>query len=77
MTWLAEKGLSWTYQGQAAIAVSESGRQDLVQRGFIPEAVSVVHNGVEVSARGNGASHSKEEATSSELHERSRRWRPV
>lgn len=51
-TWLTEKGLSWTYRGQLAVTVSDSGRRELIDRGFPPEAVRVVHNGVHVSARG-------------------------
>lgn len=51
-TWLTEQGLSWTYRGQTAVAVSQSGRQDLIDRGFSPDAVRVVHNGIDVSAGG-------------------------
>lgn len=48
LTWLSELGLARLYRGQRVIAVSESGRQDLVRRGFPSAAVSVVENGIEL-----------------------------
>jgi glycosyltransferase involved in cell wall biosynthesis len=62
VTWLAERGLERRYRGQRAVVVSESGRRDLVERGFQPDTVRVVYNGVVVSTRGP-AGEGEREAT--------------
>lgn len=45
-TWLSELGLARTYRRHLVIAVSESGKRDLVRRGFAAGQVAVVENGV-------------------------------
>jgi glycosyltransferase involved in cell wall biosynthesis len=46
ITWLTELGLARSYRRQPVIAVSESGKRDLVRRGFPAGRVAVVENGV-------------------------------
>jgi glycosyltransferase involved in cell wall biosynthesis len=46
LTWLTELGLARTYRKEPVIAVSESGRRDLVRRGFPAARVTVVENGI-------------------------------
>ena len=45
-TWLTELGLARSYAGHPVIAVSESGREELVRRGFERERIRVIENGV-------------------------------
>jgi glycosyltransferase involved in cell wall biosynthesis len=47
-TWLLERPIPLVYRGLPAQAVSESSRDDLVERGLRREDVRVIHNGVDV-----------------------------
>jgi len=47
-TWLLERPIPLAYRGLPAEAVSESSRDDLVQRGLRREDIRVIHNGVDV-----------------------------
>lgn len=45
--WLAERPLPWMYRGVAFEAISESTRDDLVQRGIPRESVRVIFPGID------------------------------
>jgi glycosyltransferase involved in cell wall biosynthesis len=47
-TWLFERPIPLVYRGIPAEAVSESSRDDLVERGLRREDIRVIHNGVDV-----------------------------
>ena len=47
-TWLLERPIPLVYRGLPAEAVSESSRDDLVERGLRREDIRVIHNGVDV-----------------------------
>jgi glycosyltransferase involved in cell wall biosynthesis len=47
-TWLLERPIPYLYRGTPAVAVSESTRQDLVDRGMDGDRILVIPNGVEV-----------------------------
>jgi glycosyltransferase involved in cell wall biosynthesis len=47
-TWLAERPLAVGYRGVPFEAVSQSTRDDLVQRGIPADAITVIYNGVNV-----------------------------
>jgi glycosyltransferase involved in cell wall biosynthesis len=49
-TWLLERPVPWIYAGVPVQAVSESTRQDLVDRGFSPDRIDVIPNGVDLDA---------------------------
>jgi len=48
--WAAERPLGWFYRGVPFQAVSESTKADLVARGLPAAAITVIHNGVDVTA---------------------------
>lgn len=48
-TWLAERPLALGYAGTPFEAVSQSTRDDLIQRGIPAETIRVIYNGVDVS----------------------------
>lgn len=47
-TWLFERLVPSVYRGLPCVAVSESTREDLVQRGLRPADITVIRNGVEL-----------------------------
>ena len=47
-TWLFERPIPLVYRGLPAEAVSESSRDDLVERGLRRDDIRVIHNGVDV-----------------------------
>ena len=47
-TWLLERPIPRLYHDAPTIAVSESTRQDLIERGLSAECISVIPNGIEV-----------------------------
>jgi len=49
-TWLLERGIPRAFRGMEAIAVSESTRVDLAQRGFDAAKIAVVPNGIDLDA---------------------------
>jgi glycosyltransferase involved in cell wall biosynthesis len=49
-TWLLERPVPRLFHGRATVAVSESTRADLVQRGMNPERIEVIPNGIELDA---------------------------
>lgn len=49
-TWLAERPLALAYRGVPFEAVSQSTRDDLVQRGIPADAITVIYNGVDVQS---------------------------
>lgn len=49
-TWLAERPLALAYRGVPFEAVSQSTRDDLVQRGIPGDAITVIFNGVDVQS---------------------------
>ncbi|MDE2751542.1 MAG: glycosyltransferase family 4 protein, partial [Gemmatimonadota bacterium] len=48
-TWLFERIIPAVYRGLPCVAVSESTRQDLVQRGLRSADIAVIRNGVELN----------------------------
>jgi glycosyltransferase involved in cell wall biosynthesis len=48
--WALERPLGWFYRGVPFQAVSESTRLDLASRGIPAAAITVIHNGVDVTA---------------------------
>lgn len=48
--WASERALGWFYRGVPVQAVSESTRLDLVSRGIPAAAITVIHNGVDITA---------------------------
>jgi glycosyltransferase involved in cell wall biosynthesis len=49
LTWLLERPLGRVYRGVPVEAISRSTADDLVRRGIDPEAIRVVHPGIELS----------------------------
>ncbi len=47
-TWLLERPIPWVYRGVPTVAVSDSTRQDLVERGMPREQIRVIPNGVDI-----------------------------
>ncbi|TVP76948.1 MAG: glycosyltransferase family 1 protein [Gemmatimonadales bacterium] len=47
LTWLLERPIPRVYQGVPTVAVSESTRTDLAERGIDPERVEVIPNGID------------------------------
>ena len=45
--WLAEKPIPWFYRGHAFEAISESTKEDLVQRGIAAERIRVIFPGID------------------------------
>jgi glycosyltransferase involved in cell wall biosynthesis len=50
VVWASERPLGLFYRGVPFQAVSESTRADLIDRGIPPEAITVIHNGVDVTS---------------------------
>lgn len=48
VVWLAERPIPWVYRRAAFQAISESTREDLIQRGVRPEAIRVIYPGVDL-----------------------------
>lgn len=49
-TWLLERPIPWLYRGVPTVAVSESTRADLVERGLRRREIEVIPNGVDVES---------------------------
>jgi glycosyltransferase involved in cell wall biosynthesis len=49
LVWAAELPIPWAYQRTAFHAISESTRDDLVQRGVARERITVIHPGVDAT----------------------------
>lgn len=49
VTWLLERPIPWVYRGTPTVAVSDSTRQDLVDRGMEEDQIRVIPNGVDVA----------------------------
>ena len=49
-TWLLERPVPWIFRGRTGVAVSESTREDLVDRGVPRVAIQVVPNGIDLQA---------------------------
>ena len=47
-TWLLERPIPWIFSNTPTIAVSESTKKDLVKRGFHPEQIKVIPNGIDL-----------------------------
>ena len=47
-TWLLERPLPWVYRSRRAVAVSDSTRADLVNRGLERDLIEVVPNGIDL-----------------------------
>jgi glycosyltransferase involved in cell wall biosynthesis len=47
-TWLLERPLARAYRGVPVAAVSESTQHDLVARGFAPNLIRVIENGIDI-----------------------------
>lgn len=47
--WMAERPMPWVYRRAAVHAISDSTRDDLVQRGFVREAIRVIYPGVDTA----------------------------
>lgn len=48
-TWLLERPVPYVFRATQTVAVSESTRADLVRRGMRPEAIEVIHNGLDLT----------------------------
>jgi glycosyltransferase involved in cell wall biosynthesis len=47
-TWLLERPIPWVFRDTPAVAVSESTKEDLVDRGLRAERIEVIPNGIEL-----------------------------
>jgi glycosyltransferase involved in cell wall biosynthesis len=47
-TWLLERPIPWIFRKTPTIAVSESTKEDLIRRGFRPEMIEVIPNGIDL-----------------------------
>lgn len=45
-TWLLERPIPWIYSKTSVVAVSESTKADLINRGFHPDQIEVIPNGI-------------------------------
>lgn len=54
-TWLFERIIPVAYRGLPCVAVSQSTREDLVNRGLDPSRIAVIRNGVELDGLGPAA----------------------
>lgn len=50
VTWLLERSVPRAYRGLPVVAVSDSTRQDLVNRGMDPALIEVIPNGIDLAA---------------------------
>ncbi len=50
MTWLLERPIPWIFADRPGVAVSESTREDLVNRGLDRRALEVIPNGIDADA---------------------------
>jgi glycosyltransferase involved in cell wall biosynthesis len=53
--WLEERVVPWLYRSRSVIAVSQTTRAALVEIGFDPGRLTIVHNGVDVPIEGSSA----------------------
>jgi glycosyltransferase involved in cell wall biosynthesis len=59
LTWILERPVPKAYRHTRVIAISESTKQDLIERGFAAEQIQVVHNGVDVDALTPGSEEAR------------------